>query len=208
MWEWLKILWNDNVWGKVIAGLITAGILAAIAAGWAAISSQWRGSDQVVTLVIAGLSLAPISAVIWYQWRRSEQVTITNPENKKAVSTEWVKIEGTHSGGAAKSSRYNYWLMTTTGHEWWPSENLTLNVNGKWASRINVGKNPGPRISSAAVVRVTPAIHDLLGHIRKLRKRANDYSGITMPQSRRREWVVVAQLDVQIPGEIRVGETS
>jgi hypothetical protein len=101
-------------------------------------------------------------------------VNITSPEDKKAVSTEWVKIEGTHSGGVAKSSKYNYWLMTTTGHEWWPSENLTLNVNGKWASRINVGKNPGPRISSAAVVRVTPAIHDLLGHIRKLRRKANE----------------------------------
>lgn len=35
MWQWLKGVWNDSVWSKVIAGLILAGL----AALWA----WWRG---------------------------------------------------------------------------------------------------------------------------------------------------------------------
>ena len=143
----------------------------------------------------------------WLRRRCSGAIIITRPENNKALSTEWIRIEGTHSGVA--SGRHHYWLMITNGLEWWPSEDIKLNVNGKWDSRINVGKTPGPRVSTAAVVRVTPAIHGLLTEIRRLRHKANDYAGIKIPQGDRGGWDIVAQVDVQIPsGEVRVGETS
>jgi hypothetical protein len=137
----------------------------------------------------------------------SGAVIITRPENNKALSTEWINIGGTHSGVAG--GKFHYWLMTTNGVEWWPAEDIKLNVNGKWESKINVGKTPGPRVSTAAVVRVTPAIHALLAEVRRLRHKANDYAGIKIPQNNRWGWIIIDRVDVQIPpGEVREKEIS
>jgi hypothetical protein len=156
-----------------------------------------------------GLKIAEYTIKIsgWLRRTLSGTVIITRPENNKAILTEWVQIEGTHSGVAG--GKHHYWLMTTNGVEWWPSEDIKLNVNGKWESRINVGKAAGPRVSTAAVVRVTPAIHALLTEVRRLRHKANDYAGIKIPQSNRWGWDIVHQVDVQIPpGEVRASQTS
>jgi hypothetical protein len=143
----------------------------------------------------------------WLRRKRSRAVVITRPENNKALSTEWIKVEGTHVGVA--SGKHRYWLMTTNGVEWWPSEDIKLNVNGKWDSRINVGKTAGPRVSTAVVVRVTPVVHALLAEVRRLRHKANDYAGIAIPQSNRWGWDIMDRVDVQVPpGEVRVNETS
>ena len=142
----------------------------------------------------------------WLRRKRSRVVTITRPENNKALSTEWIIVEGTHFGVA--SGNHRFWLMTTNGVEWWPSEDIKLNVNGKWESRINVGKTEGPRVSTAAVVRVTPVVHALLAEARRLRHKANDYAGITIPQSKRWGWDIIDRVDVQVPtGAESVNET-
>lgn len=199
MWGIFIAFWNDGVWSKVIA----AAIIAAAGVIWGAFSNESLWAKIAATVFIAAAGLL-WSAIQFQRWSRP--VTITHPENNKAISTEWVRVEGTHRRIA--NSKHHYWLMTTHGADWWPAEDIKLTVNGKWNSRINVGKNPGPRVSSAAVVRVTPAIHALLTHVRILRRKAKDYAGITMPQGSRGDWVVIAQVDVQISGEIRVGETS
>ena len=143
----------------------------------------------------------------WLRRKLSGTVRITRPENNKALSTEWIRIEGVHSG--VVGGKYHYWLMTTNGVEWWPAEDIKLNVNGKWDSRINIGRTPGPRVSTAVIVRVTPAINALLTELRRLRHKADDYAGIKIPQSNRWGWDILDRLDVQIPlGEIRVSETS
>jgi hypothetical protein len=143
----------------------------------------------------------------WLRRKWSGAVKITHPENNKALLTEWIRIEGTHSGVA--SGKYHYWIMTTNGVEWWPAEDIKLNVNGKWESRINVGKTPGPRVSTAAVVRVTAPIHALLTEVRRLRHKANDYAGVKIPQNSRWGWDIVDRVDVQIPpGPVRENETS
>ncbi len=162
---------------------------------------------EPATAVATGLKSAEYAVKGWGWLRRqwSGSVSITRPENQKALSSEWVKIEGTHSGVA--NGKYHYWLMTTNGTEWWPAEDLKLNVNGKWEGRVNIGKSPGPRWSIAVVLRVTPAIHALLTELR--RHKASDYAGIKVPQNNRWGWDVVTHVDIQIPpGDIRVGETS
>jgi len=143
----------------------------------------------------------------WLRRKLSGAVIISRPEDNQALSTEWVKIEGRHSG--VVGGKYHYWLMTTNGVEWWPAEEIRLNVNGKWESRINIGTHSGPRVSTAVVVRVTPAIHALLTEVRRLRHKAKDYAGIKIPQSNQRGWKIFNRVDIQIPpGEVRIGDTS
>jgi hypothetical protein len=92
------------------------------------------------------LKIAEYSAktLRWLTSRFSGRVTIVRPEPKKAISTEWVRVEGTHHRVA--TGKYKYWMMTTTGNEWWPTEDITLQVNGTWASRINVGKDKNGKV--------------------------------------------------------------
>ncbi len=142
----------------------------------------------------------------WFKRQLSGTVTITRPPNQEAHSSEWVKIEGAHS--RVSNGKYQFWLMTTDGVEWWLAEDIKLNLNGKWESRVNVGKKSGPRRSVAVVVRVTPVIHVLLTEIRRLRSQTHDYTGIKISQRDRKGWDVVAVVEIQIPGEIKVGETS
>jgi hypothetical protein len=159
--------------------------------------------------VTTGLKGTEYAVKGWGRLRRwwSGTVTITRPENMKAIATEWVTIEGTHCRVA--TGKYHYWLMTTNGTEWWPAEDIKLNINGKWESRVNIGQKPGPRCSIAAVVRVTPAIHAILAELRRLRNKANDYASVKIPQNNRWGWDVVTHVNIQIPtGAVKVGETS
>jgi hypothetical protein len=161
------------------------------------------------TTVATGVKGVEYAFKGWSWLRRlwSGSVAITRPEDKKASSSEWVKVEGTHSRVAGR--KYHYWLMTTNGTEWWPGDDLKFNVHGKWESRVNVGKIPGPRSSIAVVVRVTPALHAVLSELQRLRRKANDYAAIKIPQNNRWGWDVVTHVEIQIPsGEIKVGETS
>jgi hypothetical protein len=158
------------------------------------------------TTGIKGVEYA-VKSWSWFRRVRSGSVLITRPENRSASSTEWVTVEGTHSRVAG--GKYHYWLMTTNGTEWWPFGDLKLNINGRWQSRVNVGKKPGPRSSIAVVVRVTPALHALLTETGRLKFEAKDWAGITIPQSNRWGWDVATHVEIQIPpGEIQIGATS
>jgi hypothetical protein len=164
---------------------------------------------EPLTAVTTGVKAAEYGVKGWNWLRRlwSGSVVITRPENRKATSSEWVTVEGTHKRVAG--GKYYYWLMTTNGTDWWPAEELKLNINGKWDGRVNVGKTPGPRSSIVVVVRVTPALHAVLTEVKRLRHKACDYAGIKIPQRHRWGWDVVTLVDIQIPpGEIKVGETS
>jgi hypothetical protein len=164
--------------------------------------------DPMTTLT-TGLDGLGYTMKGWGWLRRifSGKLTITHPENQYASFTEWVVVKGTHSGVA--TGKYHFWLMTTNGSEWWLAEEIRLNVNGKWESRVNVGRRAGPRLSTAAVVRVTPVIHALLTQLKRLRQEANDYAAVKIPLSNRWGWDVVTHVSIQIPpGAIQPDQTS
>lgn len=167
--------------------------------------------DPMTTLATATTGLEGLGYTIkgwnWLKQIFFGKLTITHPENPHASLTEWVIIKGTHSGVA--TGKYHFWLMTTNGGEWWLADEIKLNVNGKWESKVNVGKRAGPRESLAAVVRVTPVIHALLTELKRLRQKADDYAAVKIPLRNRWGWEVVTHVSIQIPpGAIQLDQTS
>jgi hypothetical protein len=103
-------------------------------------------------------------------------VTITHPQNRAIVQSEWVDLVGIHN----LPKRGHFWLFTVNGQDYWPATRINLHSDGRWKEKINVGSRPGPRTCTIQLMWADDFADALLAAFKERSNKAKDWSAIRM----------------------------
>jgi hypothetical protein len=129
----------------------------------------------------------------WFKKWWYGSIAITSPQNRGMVHPEWVHIEGTHS-----KPRGTYWLVTRGEEKYWPQCRVNLHPDGKWANKINVNPNKGPRLCFLMLAWTSEFMDSIFRDYKERGKRTGDWGPLEIIKIPKREFQVVEEIVLNV----------